>query len=185
MRAVPADVLRRVRPASRLEPRNTYDDPAYKPLFGRVFAPIARGRYLATCEGDDYWTSNTKLQRQFDYMEKHVSCVLCCHATRIVREDGGASSKLLSFGSEDRDITCDEVMRGWAEDKGYGITSLHPSSWFSRRQTDLDYAESWHIEASMGDFMRACYFSHSITPSTLRSRRKSTALPGLSIMTQP
>lgn len=143
-----------------LEPRNTYGDPAYKPLFGRVFAPIARGRYLATCEGDDYWTSSTKLQRQFEYMETHASCVLCCHATRIVREDGGSSSKLLTFGSEDRDVTCDEIMRGWAEDRGFGITSLHPSSWFSRRLTDLDYAASWHIEASMGDFMRACYFAH-------------------------
>lgn len=143
-----------------LEPHNTFADPAYKPVFGRVFAPVARGRYLATCEGDDYWTDPTKLQRQFDYMQAHPSCVLCCHATSIVREDGEASAMRLSFGNEDKDVTCDDIMTSWAQTQSFGITSLHPSSWFSRRQMDLDYAASWHLSTSAGDFARACYFSH-------------------------
>lgn len=31
----------------------------------------ARGRYLADCAGDDYWVDTSKLQREYDYMEKH------------------------------------------------------------------------------------------------------------------
>lgn len=155
-----------------LEPRNTFADPAYKPVFGRVFAPVARGQYLATVEGDDYWTDPDKLQRQYDYMQTHPDCVLCCHATSVVREDGKASSMLLSFGKEDKDVTCDDIMTSWAQTKSFGITSLHPSSWFSRRQTDLDYAASWHLDTSGGDFARACYFSH-IAPVHFMARPMS------------
>lgn len=50
--------------------------------------PRARGKYIAICEGDDYWTDTGKLQKQVGFLEQHSEYVMSFHDARVIDKDG-------------------------------------------------------------------------------------------------
>lgn len=50
--------------------------------------PAAKGKYIALCEGDDYWTDLYKLQRQVDFLEANPDFVICYHPVNVLFPDG-------------------------------------------------------------------------------------------------
>ena len=52
-----------------------------------------RGKYTAMLDGDDYWTSRSKLQRQYDRMEAHRELSMCLHDARLVYEVPSAHNR--------------------------------------------------------------------------------------------
>lgn len=43
------------------------------------------GKYIAICEGDDYWTDTLKLQKQIDFLEMHPDYSMCFHRATILK----------------------------------------------------------------------------------------------------
>jgi glycosyltransferase involved in cell wall biosynthesis len=46
-----------------------------------------RGELVAFLEGDDYWTSSEKLQKQVDFLDEHPECALCFHNATVIWEN--------------------------------------------------------------------------------------------------
>ena len=46
------------------------------------------GKYVAICEGDDYWCDPTKLEQQVRFLERHNDYVLCFHDAVAFDESG-------------------------------------------------------------------------------------------------
>ena len=62
-------------------------------LNGRACKAACRGKYIAICEGDDYWIDPLKLQKQVDFMESHPECSFCFTRCQRVNERGEVYGK--------------------------------------------------------------------------------------------
>ncbi len=62
--------------------------------------PRIKGKYVAYCEGDDYWIDEYKLQKQYDAMESHPNCALCVHKTEVIDYNSKSQSV---WPNEDKD----------------------------------------------------------------------------------
>lgn len=103
-----------------LQTENQYAKGLYN-VSGTYNFPRACGRYIAMCEGDDYWTDRHKLQRQVDFMEAHPDCSLVFHRARIEVQGRALTERSMRPYRRSRRVSPEEII-----DKtcGYPTASL-------------------------------------------------------------
>lgn len=78
-------------------------------LVGEVFNfPRARGKYIALCEGDDYWTDENKLQKQVDFLESHPDFSAVVHQCARLNQNTG---EFTYRPMEKSELTIEDMLR--------------------------------------------------------------------------
>lgn len=83
-----------------------------------------RGKYIAICEGDDYWADPYKLQKQVDYMESHPECAVCATEGYCLNQATGVMNPLPTLGLEE--YTSRHFLD---ENQIYTLTTLARACW--------------------------------------------------------
>lgn len=109
----------------------------------------AKGKYIALCEGDDYWTDAQKLQKQVDFMESHPEYSVTFHRYKIhyddtdIWQEDNAGWLFEGKDIEGVDITIEQTLDKW-------ITQ-YLTAVFRRDSYDFGWADKyrWYRDSHM------------------------------------
>ena len=79
---------------------------------GRIMRENTRGKYVALCEGDDYWTDPYKLQLQVDFLENHSEYSMCFHNAVLYYENSQTENRCFAKLSN-RDYNVSEIYKSF------------------------------------------------------------------------
>ena len=55
-----------------------------KNIWEYLFVNVVKGKYIAICEGDDYWIDPLKLEKQVSFLEHHTEYSICYHRVKLI-----------------------------------------------------------------------------------------------------
>ena len=100
----------------------------------------AKGKYIALCDGDDYWIDPKKIINQYDYMEEHDDCqMVVTDAVRYNESTGGFEEHFYTKG-----VPCDYRLKDIAPVQRPASTSTF---FFRNGQKEPD----WYFRTIIGD----------------------------------
>lgn len=133
-----------------------------------------KGKYVALCEGDDYWTDPLKLQKQVDYMESHPDCMMCfTNAITHWEDDSGRPDRLFAPALEERDYEGPEMTEEWITPTASFL--FRRSIWDSDFYRDLSKVPEMRLVGDIPLVLTCKYFGkvHALKDVTCVYRRQS------------
>ena len=123
-----------IRPIYELENLFSKQDGSWR----RSLLSHLKGKYLAICEGDDYWTDPRKLQDQVEVMEAHPEYTICFNRVQFVNEDGSPCRYIAPPEKEVKHgvVTLDTYVR---ETFRNGVWVFQTSCFFLRQEMFIWY----------------------------------------------
>lgn len=110
----------------------------------------AKGKYVALCEGDDYWNDSKKLRLQVDFLEKNTEYSACVHSGYLAYEDGTIKRRMFRSFRTNQDVSTEEIIERW----------LFPTaSIIYRRQCRPVYDLGYGPNLPYGDFALMVYLA--------------------------
>lgn len=136
----------------------------------------ARGKYVAECDGDDYWADPFKLQKQVEFMEGHPDFVMCHHDYQI-NNRGIAITKIALKGN---DYTPEELIGYKLEGHGIGHCTKLWRNIYQQAEKDFQaLIGDYSLNVLMGMYGR-CKYLDTIKPSIYRRMHGGNSWSNLS-----
>lgn len=106
----------------------------------RIMEAACTGKYVAFCEGDDFWTDPMKLQRQYEAMEAHPECTICfCKVNKVDRDGKPLGDTIPNDGAP---VPAIVTLKDFIYNEYYlGNWILQTSSFFIRREMYRKFIE--------------------------------------------
>ena len=119
-----------------LEDENMYQNG--KSIWKKMF-PYFTGKYVAYCEGDDYWIDKNKLQKQVDYLEKNLDCIACYHNILPVDINGEYNESLRGIYSllDEGDYTKKEIRHGKLKTQTASLVRRNYNPWLTDNEKEV------------------------------------------------
>lgn len=95
-----------------IETENQWQEGGLKHIISIMNEKHRRGKYIAFCEGDDFWTDPLKLQRQVDFLESHPDYSMCFHSAKKKFETN-AVAWIDCENIQDKDYDATDVFVNW------------------------------------------------------------------------
>lgn len=108
----------------------------------------SKGKYVALCDGDDYWIDSLKLQKQFDFMESNPEFSECFTNSYVINTDTGERKIAKTHIWDEADT---KGLLAHRDDDNVQMSPGHTSTFFFRNQFLEDYPK-WMYGDVMTDF---------------------------------
>lgn len=119
-----------IKPIYETENQYSKHDGSLRRIMDSAISPSSK--YIALCEGDDYWTDPYKLQKQVDALEAHPECSICFGQVIMVsKEDEKTPWLMPEKGILNEGVCTLEDFTRLQFGKGYWV--FHTSSFFYRK----------------------------------------------------